>query len=173
MKIREWLNDNSAVATILAVLVLIAALTYLIRSNTSGGKGNRPKAQYFFDEASGELVEAPITELAPDDGGRVKAIVYSCSDCGADPQVAWLEKYTKAARKKLLDIKQQRADGAAPTAPMGFGPEMMLMGEGKLVKEKGGKKWYKANSEKGRTIQGSLRNICGQGVRIEFCYPGK
>ena len=142
IKVREWVNNNSAVATALAVLALVVALAVLVWTSGVGRARGAPSQQWFFDLQSGELYEAAMDEIPPIDtesgaGNGVKAIVYSCSSCDSDRQIAWIERYKPDARKKLIDLRQKRKDAAGsgkPVSPMlMMDPMRMELEQGKLI----------------------------------------
>lgn len=182
IKVRDWVNNNSAVATVLAVLALVVALAVLVWTSGGGKPRGAPSQQWFYDLGSGELYEAPMdsippieTESGPENG--VKAIVYSCSSCDSDRQIAWIEKYKPDARKKLMEFraKQKEAAGSGkPVPPMAMmDPMMMEMGRGKVISRHDKIKWVSMDSESGRKIQAGIRKPCPEGVKIKFCYPGR
>ncbi len=176
MSIREWVNERSAMATIVAILILIGALAYLFVGSFGGrGRGKIPDQQYFWDTKDQKLVARPRGEVPPvklDSGGEaVKAMVYSCGSC--DPEsltIAWLEKYPPKARTELIDYNKQSAGG--PAAMSSMDPTIMRLEATKRVKTMDSDKWVPTGSPEGRKITGSLGNACSGG-KIKFCYPGR
>ena len=173
MKLRSWINNNSGLATILAVIILVAALVYLFVSS-SGRRVKRADAQWFYDLKTGELFETSLGEYPPIDtqsgeGQGVKAMVYACTDdCELDRQIAWLEKYTPEAKTQLLNLDAERAEtGAAPGAIMH--PEEDAGRLYARVEEPD--KWYRPNSRQGAALMMSIRTLCGEGVRPMMCDP--
>ena len=173
MQLRSWINNNSGVVTILAVVALAAALVYVFVSSTGSGV-KRANAQWFYDLKTGELFEAPLGKHPPIDtpsgeNQGVRAMVYTCTnDCKSDAHIGWLEKYTPEAKKQLLELDAKRAEVETPTTAM-FHPEE---DQGRLyARKENPDKWYPSNSGQGSAIVMSIRTLCGEGVRAVTCNP--
>src|SRR5690606_22803013 len=107
LKFRDWLNKRSAIVTVLAVVVLIAALGFIIMQ--ARGKPYRPQIVpvYYYDLGSGKLFTAMSDQIPPiqSDSGSgpggmpqgVRAYVYACGDCP-----------TNAVGMTITDLFQQK-----------------------------------------------------------------
>ena len=177
MSIRDRVNENSSLFTIVAILVLVGALAYMFAGSIGGGGGGEiPDEQYFWDTQNQQFVARPMSDVAPvklDSGAEaVKAVVYSCSGCGADTlEIAWLEKYPQKARAQLIKYREQTK--GQPLASSSMDPKLMKLEAAKRIRSRDGGKWVPTNSNDGRKIMSILTNACDKGVRIKFCYPGR
>ena len=121
MKLREWMNNNSALVTVIAVVVLIGALFFLVQSMRTPKATIRPMWFYCLQEERLFLAEAgsiaPIE--SPWGAEAVQAIVYFCGDCDEEPTIRYLLKYTeqsKAEQEKQRKLMEEK--GAKPTMYM-------------------------------------------------------
>ena len=83
---REWLNNNSAAVTIVAVVALIVALGLFVWHMQRGAVQPGQIAVYYYDLGSGKLIKAKQNDIPPIKTGSgenmgVKAYVYSCGEC--------------------------------------------------------------------------------------------
>lgn len=174
MNIRDWINNNAGVVTILAVMIMVLALIYIFMS---GGNPRQelPESQWFYDMTTKTLFEAGLQEHAPIDtpSGKnqgVKAMVYACSnsDCESGRKIAWLEMYTPKTKKKLMEQRDKGPDGV---------PDMELV---RMLDDDIGvmlarydqpDKWYKANSPEAGQIRMSIADLCEDDTRIKHCLP--
>jgi hypothetical protein len=150
MQIREWVNKNSAVTTIVAVVMLFAALYYLWK--TINPSPPPPITHvFYYDMITGKLFPAPTAEFPPietpdnsklanGDPAGVKANVFSCTRCReGEWYIGYLETYlpgAKAAQIRMNEETERMAkmpppnpDGTIPPGPGGpGGPGMPPMG---------------------------------------------
>jgi hypothetical protein len=110
MNPREFLNNNPALVTIGAIVLLIICLAIIV-IQLSGRGGFEPVDLWYYDEGTGQLFIADTSEPAPIDapsgaGAGVRAVVYACGECpeldegmnadaveAAGAFIAYLEKY--------------------------------------------------------------------------------
>ncbi len=137
--IRDTINNNSAVVTVGAVLLLIVGLLLLMNQCSEGGPGQVNKYQYFYDLNTGELFVADALDIAPIEApsgkpyklpngqeipAGVRAFVYACGECGPDSKkIGYLEMYTPEAQKILQDARKQQeaaAKGESTNMDMGM-----------------------------------------------------
>jgi hypothetical protein len=143
MQIRDWVNKNSAVTTIISVVLLFCALFYLMKTVFPSPPAPI-KEVFYYDVMTGKLFPAPVEEYPPiatPDGSMlasgqpagVKANVFSCTRCReGDWYIGYLETYLPQAReiqirqaeemKKMAE--QPLPDPAATPAPGAPGPAM-------------------------------------------------
>lgn len=176
---REWANNNSAVVTIVAVVILIMSLGFIIMSASGNKYKPRIVDVYYYDLGNGELFLAKSNEIPPVDAPSgpgannipqgVRAYVFSCGECGDKAQqfVGWLEMYTPDAKRALTSPPTPD-----PNNPQG--PEYYdLWEKGHLVSIPGSSKWVQANSEEGFKVMESMQSKCGAGGQPKPCFPGR
>jgi len=141
MGLRTWLNNNSAVTTIGAVVLLLVALVVLSWTNGLFGSGSGGVDSYYYDLKTKKLFTAdaqkvpPITAPSGANNG-VLAHVFSCGDCSAASSryVGWLEKFTPATKKKLekthtfMEINPQTDLIRLPQGKSKWVPSSSMMG---------------------------------------------
>src|SRR5687768_6396233 len=114
---RNWMNNNSATVTVIAVVILVGAIAFMvgrkIRPPTSAGQA------WYFDTTSGEYFTDVTTKLAPfkrDNGNlAVRAHFFTCGECTTDTGAAdsskrfigYYEKYTDEVRAKLQETTSE------------------------------------------------------------------
>jgi len=163
MSVRSFLNNNPAVMTIAAIVVLLICLA-VIYSNLTGSSGSRRVVDvYFYNTASGELFSEPATSIPPidtDSGAAtgVRAHVYSCGSCSADEwTVAYLEKFSDDARDAIVNNPE------SPEAAQAYD-------QGLLVRGIDDQEWHPVFSEQGMRVSESLANLCPSGD-LKPCLP--
>jgi len=184
MKIRDWINQNAAVVTILAVLVLIAALAWIIVGATGGPSVQLPQQAWYYDLETGKLVPGELNLFPPIDlpssGKAVLAKVYSCSDCDSESgrKVGWLEKYPPKVKARLEHIKQimDEAEETGNKPSETIDPsEYTDLQDTKLfaepVPEGGELKWVKAFSPAAQKMQLDFMRACGESGNTSICNP--
>lgn len=203
MQIREWVNKNSAVTTIVSVVLLFCALFYLMR--TVFPKPPEPiKEVFYYDIMTGKLFPAPVEEFPPiatPDGSKlsndqpagVKANVFSCTRCReGDWYIGYLETYLPQAREiqirqaeemKRMSEQPMPDPNAAPGTggpgmpPPMMGPspqEMMAISEGHLVaSQEDVNKWYKQESPEGAALVNAAMKKCPDNKYPTQCFPGR
>jgi hypothetical protein len=193
MKYREWMNQNSALITIGAVLILIGALYAIIRQQWGGGGTYKPIDVYYYDMSitsgtemdrlfpgkSNDFppIEAPSKAKAPDGSPTgVRAWVFSCGDCSDKSKwfIGFLETYTKEAKDAMVEITKPPAAGGAPAPPpMPTGAEMMAREQGHLISIPGEDKWVPYSGPQGLELIQRAQGKCGAepGTRAVPCYP--
>ncbi|MBI1335567.1 MAG: hypothetical protein GC164_01240 [Phycisphaera sp.] len=127
-QLREWLNKNSAMVTIVAVGLLCVSLGAIILQSSGRRGGPRVVDVYYFDLSSGKVITAKSDQFPPIDTGSpntpegmppgVRAYLFACGECpsslvGMTPEqlaakkvyIGWLEAYTPDAKAKLEDMR--------------------------------------------------------------------
>lgn len=85
MSIRDTLRNSPVVGIAVAVVLIIVALTILMRS----GPDAQQVGQWYYDLSAGELVTGGAEPPSP---SAVSARVFGCNQCGDDAFVGYLEK---------------------------------------------------------------------------------
>lgn len=177
-KARNWMNKNSAIASMAAIILLVVALG-AVASNIFGGRGvPGPVDVYYYDLKTGELFTAKSSQFPPihapgsDGTGHpmgVRAYVYSCTDCSDESTrfVGYLEMYTPEA-KKILENPPTMEDPDNLAAMDSF---MMVEEEGHLVRAMDNEMWVLQMSEEGFMIMEDVQTQCGDGAIPHPCMP--
>ena len=136
MNVREWLNQNSALATVVAVIILILALGAIVWQNKPRNM-KVPKYQWYYDTGTGKLFPEAFGQLAPikapsgEEG--VTAFAFWCDGCENEPEVLYLTRYTEESKAMMLEQREQmrkqaeKAGKKPGNVPM-MDPMMMRMG---------------------------------------------
>ncbi|NBC11175.1 MAG: hypothetical protein GVY24_05485 [Planctomycetes bacterium] len=186
MSIRETMNNNPAMVTIGAVVVLVLCLGAIMCQvrEPSGGQGGAVQL-YFLDEGTGMLFTAESKQQPPivapsDTGGStsgVRAHVLSCGDCPGNLDgltreevqaqgafIGYLEKYTPEAKAAM----EQAMSGEEPDIAI-----MYEMDKGKLMRMPDSDQWIDANSERAVDVHIANREQCPGDVRPRQCFPNR
>jgi|GEM_PF-6436878 len=135
----------------------------------TGGYYPRIRDVYFYDVGTGELLLASSHEIppvtSPNGNEAVRAYVSACGDCSLSSKrfIAWLEKYSPAAKKALAGPASEDAS---------YEDTFKVMEEGHLISVDG-KTWAKANSQKGIEIMESMEDKCESNEVPKLCNPGE
>jgi len=183
MSMRDWMNNNPAIVTIGAVLVLVVCLVLIIMRVT-GGNPSRNMDLYFYDRNTEKVFVAtskqdpPIeTDSGSYDGepAGVRIHIYGCGECDenfegmtpeqieeAEGMVGYLEKYTPDAKEAM------QADNNGQ-------PNYESIRRGHMVRPFDGDEgdWVQSESEDGLDITQraqSGRN-CPEGQHAIPCQP--
>jgi hypothetical protein len=174
MKIREWIEDHSGVATALAVIALgIAAAFFYFRFTHSTGAS--PSHTYFYDLGSDQVnpidrlfpadanevppIGAPSGKLMPDGTpAGVKAWVFSCGNCGdrASLFVGYLESGTKEYRDALIQFRKATKGGQQVTVP-----PLVMSHRGQFLSLPDNIRWFEYASSTGQKIISDVETRCG------------
>lgn len=156
------------VVIVVAVLVLVAAVTSLIRS-TKSRRGD-PRQEWFYVVSTGELTAVPVESVAPleVEGGRqaVKAVIFTCDTCKPSQwKIAYLETHTPEAREVIVSAAtnpsaQDRLiwavqQGVRVAAPPGGGGEPQ---------------WLDPRSPEAQALRHSPATMCN-GQPAKLCQP--
>ncbi|MDA8377050.1 MAG: hypothetical protein M0Z50_08330 [Planctomycetia bacterium] len=171
--LRNTINENSAVMSIIAAVVAIVAIAFIVRNffhTTQYG----PTTAYYYDTSDGSVQVLPRSKYPPLIGKTGKptlvwAEYYSCSSC-SDKQLAYLEKYSAQAKKAMEQLQQQQRNPKNKGEPPNFAlMQMAMQGGGILVRSpKKGSKWYPLESPQGMQIATPPSCTTGQ---LKACNP--
>ncbi|MCE9591069.1 MAG: hypothetical protein K8S99_11150 [Planctomycetes bacterium] len=190
MEFRAWLDKNSAMVTIVAVMALLVSLVYIFMYSRGGEVTPGPRMQYFFD--LGAKVNNPLDALFPaldsevppirgaisgakmPDGSEagVGAQVFACGSCADKSKlfIAYIEKYTPEARAKKLNPQHEEV---GPSLGPDMGPNFLAMDQGHLVStaEDRGAHWIEFMSPEGQRLRMMVNEKCPKGDLVR-CMPG-
>lgn len=188
MNIREYLNNNSAVATIVAVVILVVSLGIIVWSNKGGSRA--AVDVYFYDLNTNQLIVQQAGVIAPVDTGSgtaeygdgetgpagVMATVYACDDCSAIKEGMSVEEIA-AAGGRLAYFSRYSAQAKAMQEKMMSGEEVsdaemeQLYMMGAKISPPGSNMWVDEMSEAGMSLMDSIANICSGGQQLVVCRP--
>ena len=165
-KAREWMNNNSPVVTVAAVVLLIGALAFLVMRNRPAGGGS-PGQAWYYDTVTQEYFVDKTTRIAPfkrDNGNdAVRAHFFTCGECtektkadGGERFIGYYEKYTDDVKSKL-----EQAGESFAMYEMTF--------QGRLY-SKDGKTWHSAEQPAGNAITADLQQNCPP-KKLRYCPP--
>ncbi len=177
MQIRELINRNSSVTTIVALVLLFLALI-VVFSTFGGNRQGALRSQWYYDLESGERFEDDFMKVPPFEttsgGTGVFALIYSCDDCDDDSEIAFLRKYSDSAKLRKEEYDRKMREAMESEQPM---PPAMLPGMGggmwereQLVSRIDPIQWVPIDSMEGRHIFSEWRNACG-GKKVNICRP--
>lgn len=181
MGARQWLNENSTLASAVAAGVAVVALLALIWQATGGGSGMPTQAYYYDVRADAFFVDAidlypPITTPDGHTTG-VRAHLRGCDGCPADIAgmsmdelaehrafVVYLERYSDEA-KEALEAHRENPD------PDNL--EVLTLEEtGRLVSDADAERWLPLNSERGMQVTDrGFDRVCDDGATPRRCMP--
>lgn len=188
LDLRNWLNDNSAITTIAAVVLLMVALGIMLMTVTGGGGGGSfptPTHKYFYDLNTGELFPVPLQELPPIERGEpyalpngqtvpagVEAMVFG--PVGASPEdyvIGWVETLPPERRDQIVSAIE--AAEASDDPEMGIESAMLReqeYGQRLVMDPKAAEPmFYPRYSEQGQVITSrSFRDESGEPMRLQF-----
>lgn len=181
---REWLNENSAIVTIVTVVGLILVLAYLL-SQARGPSFNveyKPRPVWFYDLNTGETFEMQSDTIPPietDSGpfnnrpAGVLKRVFSCDQCQSDFQfylMAYLPEAQEARRE--LDAWMMRKGERTPEEWNQQQKLQETASRGIIVARpsKPGH-WVLQSSAEGLAIITEVEYHCDEGGRAMECFP--
>jgi hypothetical protein len=173
MSLRDWLNKNTPIVTVVALLVIGGAIAYVVYANR--GTKFVAGSTYYYDLTSDaadpleRLFTAPaaIPPIASPSGQAdqgVVARVYSCDDCADQGShfIGYLETNTKEAKA----AQEQYTD---PTSNEGRAAQLAIQ-NGRLVKKVEDKTWFSDLSMQGQQVISDVMKRC-PGAAPKPCYP--
>lgn len=181
--VREWLNKNSAMVTIAAVVLLVVALSILVMSFRRVDASDA--GAYYFDLNTGRLFTASMTEIPPIEApsgplqtpqgplpAGVRVHILSCGSC-ADFAGMTAEE-VKAAGAEIAYLEMLTPEGKAIVTGPPPGPQEIVPPPEQytLVADPATKQWQLSASPEGNFIvrSASLRE-CPGAAPLTWCTP--
>ena len=182
MSVREWMNNNPAMVTIGAVLVLVICLVLIIVQLSGGGAAGGEREIYYYDLNTEKLFTASNRTNPPietDSGAYegepagVQATVFACGQCDQDytgmtaaqveqndAAIGYLEKFTPEAKEVIEDESSDEE-----------GYDVMLRGH--LVRRVDQSQWVPRESEEGYRItqEAQMNADCPPDQPPQPCVP--
>jgi hypothetical protein len=186
--LRGWINQNSAVVTIGAVLLLIVALVVMMRQCGTPHYPGQIEQVWFYDLNTKQLfagkrdeippIETPSGPYALPDGTQipagVRAYVFACGDCSDESKrfIAYVERFTPEVKEKLVAARKAMAEGKTPSeAPLDYLVEEQQAYGGRLVRKVEGGDWLSANSSEAADFTAGISARCKEGTPLKPCFP--
>ena len=169
--VREWMNQNSTVVTVAAVLLLVIAIGAVVIQGWPDDI-TPPDEAYFYVPETKELFSADSKLVPPiDRNGKkaVKAHFYGCGDCDdASRFPGYYEKYSDAAKAQLDKINEQMRSGQEIDPDLEMQVYELAMTQRFFSAD--GEKWVLAESPQGQEMQEKMREKCGT-AKLVYCSP--
>jgi len=147
-KWRNWLAQNNALATVLAVVVMICALGAIVIQLRGPRRPSGDRKAWFYDLGTGKLLIRGIEAIPPieTEAGNyaVKAFVFACGECPklsegmtkeevekAGAFIGYFESFTIQSRdyqQAMIDQAKKQSGGKG-----GPGAGVLMMGEMKMM----------------------------------------
>jgi hypothetical protein len=190
MNLRDKLNQNSLLVTIVAVVVLGLALAYLVYQGRGRGPGGAIDVWYYDLKSNDSdpikrLFPAKNTELPPikspsdagtDDASGVRASVFSCGSCEDHSQmfIGYLETYTQEYKDNMRQAATATPGGPnGPAGPMATNPMMPgMMQKGHLLSRADNIRWVESMTPEAMQVQAEIMKRCGGTDVPKACNPG-
>ena len=181
---REWLNENSAIVTIVTVVGLILVLAYLL-SQARGPSFTveyKPRPVWFYDLNTGQTFEMQSDAIPPietDSGpyqGRPAGVlkrVFSCDQCKSDFQ-SYLMAYLPEAQeaKRELDAWMMQKGERTPEEWNQQQKLQETASRGIIVaRPDQPDRWVLQSSAEGLAITTETEYRCEDGQRAIECFP--
>ena len=189
MSLRETINNNSAVATIVAVVVLVIALGILVWTSGSGGGGGDYQV-YFYDLNTKTISKQPANTPSPHDigggtfsyfdgelGSGVRATIFACEE-DLDLDSGMTLEEVEAAGAKIISLQRFTPQALETQQRIFAGEEVTFedadpaaLDSGTLVSDLEGKTWYVETSQQATELMmNGITNLCAGG-RSFFVAP--
>lgn len=175
--LREWLNKNSGVVTVVAVVVLVLALGIVVM-NMRGGRGAAGSGKaYYYDLNAKKLVvdkalQSPPFQISTGSQPAVGVVVYACGQgaCGTEKErkIGFLWRYNAKGLSlaQEMDRLPNNADNAARRSEL-----LLQMEQQKEYCLPDSDKWLPASDPQAQTLLGSLYGNCPGSKKMEICVP--
>lgn len=186
MNIREFLNNNSAVATIMAVVLLVIALGVIVWQSKGPSAGQFDS--FYYDLNTQEIFVDDATLSVPFDrgtgtfeyfdgakGSAVRAMIFTCNDPAeikAGMTLAEIEAaggfvaYLERLSPQMIEMQAKMQAGQEPAEL-----DLAMDYSGGLISTIEGKAWFGQESEQGMQLMTAAFSRCGQGQNPKICRP--
>ena len=162
-RIRQWLNENSALVAVVAVVLLLISLPIILNTNWNVA---RPagSVHWYYDIESRKRFKDEGTKMPPFEtasgGTGVYATAYSCGDCESDWKISFLRKYTDEAKKMKEEqrrLMREAVETGVPPEPVLIGPLEQEM----LISRVDPIRWVRFGSPEAEVILAAHATACG------------
>ena len=193
MSLRNWMNENPAAMTGVAVVLVAICGLFILRQLGGGGGGGPAIPVYFYDLNTGKVFLAENTSDAPIDApsgptesgnaAGVEAHIYSCSTCPSNMEDKTAEEVEAAGAfifkiqmyspeiKKRLEAGRKIKRGSNTPQNIKYG--VMEGRPGLFLKTVKGKEWVDHTTAKGQKINEKLPKKCPGQPIPNRCNPDR
>lgn len=178
MNLRQWLNENPAVSTVAAVVLLVLCIGFVLYQVGAVGGPQVSGNKYFYDRNTGELfVDSsekvpPITTDSGEYDGQpagVVARIYACGECGSYHGMTPEEVEEAGARIGVLEmypikIKEVMENGnweQIQQPPDAY----------RQLRRPQDEQWISASSQQGIQLERNAPIQCEDQTQIRTCLP--
>lgn len=167
MSLREKLNNNPAVVTIMAVVLLAIAICILgyvlFIKGGRGGTGTEQVIYYDIKSNTIKLIDRPGTDPYPDSPmtdapDAYHATIFSCGECGEITDGMTADQLKQAGM--FVGYIHMRDPGTM------FDPEMNPSSKYRPLEAKN---WYPSSSEQWMSVLDKISR-CKDGSYVNYCY---
>lgn len=185
--IREWINQNATLVTVLAIIVLVLCFGILYKRVHQRRYAGRITAFYYYDIQTDALYADSPFVIPPIDapsgpGQGVRAYVFSCGECPqvlsgmttdeleqVNVRIGWLEKYDEETRRKILDPTASSQLAEPPTL---INDHWRQWDKGHLIKAVDDEQWVVSVSEQGMQLMRHVSKLCPENKNMpKRCLP--
>jgi len=176
--LREFLNNNSMIATLVAVLILVISLIIVFRQVSGPRRSPGDYKAYYYVLETGERITAPLAQIPPimtEDGNEaVRAMVFDCGKCEneSDFFIGYLLRYTPEGKQKQQELLERYQDpGLSEEEREG----LVVMEEvdtsqwQEVARLQKPLKWVLLSDPASQEVR-NVRGRC-EGERVQQCYP--
>ena len=167
--LREWMNQNSAVATVGAVAILAIALTILY-FQTGGPTVKLSDSAWYAEPGTENLVVDKVGLIPPIDKDGKKLVLvhyFGCDGCG-EKFIGYYEKYTDAGKKEMERLQASMTPGAEVDEEIEMKMYDITMTQ--RLYSTDGVKWINSESDQGQAVMEKIAEKC-VGKKLAKCYP--
>jgi len=196
INVRDWINKNSALVTLVAVVALLMSVFVLLRNRGSGG--GQIKIWYidlntnqFFPGTIGDVapIDPPSGELRDGELAGVVVHVFTCAETPEPEDRQYLENcrhdlkgktpedleelglFVGYYEKFTLDAKKRLEDVAKKHGTVAASPLFAQALPGRLLRLPDDENWYDSKSQFGIGIQARINRLCDNVEKVRACRP--
>ncbi len=177
MSIRSFLNEHSALSSIIAIVILVGALGTIMYSTMGGSRRTTvPTKRWFYNLTEKTTFGDDFNRIAPfkTEAGHeaVQAVVFHCGSCGEPQQIAYLMKYTAKAKKQMVDQQKRMAEQGYDTSKMPLRPDAFgAMPIGQLVSRPDKIQWLDMMDPRAAPIMQGAFTCPDDAKPVMNCFP--
>jgi hypothetical protein len=146
MSVREMLNQYKGVVAVVALLVTVAAVSFMVWASGNRIPGQLTRAYFSDDDGKTYFVDDAKRICPFDHNGKPAVHAYVFNLGAGEPTVVYLSRYTESARAKLTAL------GATAGDPDAASQIAEIKSTGMEVKKPGDKNWVGSNSAEGMEL---------------------
>ena len=179
MGLRDALNQNSTVVTVIALLVL-GVCVLLIGRVIWGGPASGPGDIYYYDLNTGKVfvgvaqpqepVDAPSGETPEGKPAGVRATILACGKCRSNFAGMTADEIKQAGAELAYLLINPPMPTGDPSGPGTADPRMLMMPD-PVIRTVDGSDWIRASSAEGLALMSRFKDQCEPGTDVVPCNP--